>query len=205
MKYSSQLMIALMSASLLAPHAMAESQQPRIEKFPDVKSGDRFSYVNGVFLIRCNRWEVKDANKNGEIVSKCGDNTLYVTADSGNPVMAVNEKGETVAKFTPFYPELSFPLFVGKKWSGKYKAHQGRTDWSGDMTCESTAFEEVRVAAGKFNAFRIECANKWDSGILFINGTKKSTSWYAPEINLIIRSVNEDSKWSYEVAGTGWL
>lgn len=201
MKHVAQLIIALISASCFYHNAVAESQPPKAERYPEVKPGDRFSYVDGVSLIKCNSWEVKDANKGGVIMSKCGDNALYVTADSGNLVMAVNDKGDTVAKFTPFYPELSFPLFVGKKWSGKYNTHQSGIDVSGDLACESTAFEEVHVAAGKFGAFRIECVNKWDSGIVFIRGTIKSTHWYAPAIHLKVRSVSEESKWSYEIAG----
>lgn len=204
MKFTVKMLIMLISVSFACQYAVAQSQQPKVDKHPDIKPGDRFAYVNGVFLLKCNRWEVKESDKSGHIVSKCGENTMYVASDTGNPIMAVNDKGETVARFSPYFPALSFPLYVGKKWSGKYDGQQGRLRWTGDVSCESTAFEEVQVAAGKFGAFRIECANKWDSGIVFINGTKKSTSWYAPEAKLIVKSINDDSDWNYELSGTGW-
>ena len=202
MKYFFQLIFSLISISFVCHAAIAENQQPRAERYTDAKQGDRFSYVNGVSLIKCNHWEVKEANKNGEIVSKCGDNALYVAADNGNLIMAMNDKGDTVVKFTPFFPELSFPLFVGRKWSSKYSGQEGIVKWTGDMSCEATAFEEIKVAAGKFDAFRIECLNKWDSGIVFIHGTRKSTHWYAPAVHLKVKSINEENRWSYEVAGT---
>lgn len=203
MKPVFQLMLALTAGLFLCRPVLAQAQAPRVEKYPEVKPGARFSYVNGVFLLKCNQWEVKGASLEGQIVSKCGTNTMYVTADSGNPIRAVNDKGETVAKFMPYYPGLSFPLYVGKKWSGKYNAQQGSQEWFGELSCESTAFEKIQVAAGKFEAFRIECVNKWDSGIIFINGKKKATTWYAPSINMIIKSINDDSQWNYELANAG--
>lgn len=201
MKPLSHLMLALIAGMVMYRPALAQAQAPRVETYPAAKQGVHFSYVNGVFLLKCNQWEVKGANLEGQIVNKCGANTMYVTADAGNPIRAVNDKGQTVAKFMPYYPGLSFPLYVGKKWSGKYNAEQGSKEWYGELSCESKAFEKIQVAAGKFDAFRIECVNKWDTGIIFINGTKKATTWYAPSINIIVKSVNDDSEWDYELAG----
>lgn len=194
---------ALVSAAMLCHSALAQNPVQRVEKYPDAKPGAHFSYVNGVFLLKCNRWEVKEANKNGEIVSQCGANTMYVTADAGNPIKSVNDKGETVARFTPFYPDVSFPLFVGKKWTGKYSGEEGSKKWTGDVSCEAVALENVAVKAGNLQAFRIECVDKWDAGIIFINGKKKSTRWFAPAVGLIVKSINEDSQWNVEVESAG--
>ena len=195
-------LLALLASLCIGQLAWAETPSPTVEKYPTAKPGGGFSYVNGVFLVKCNRWKVSDTTASGLIASKCGDNTMYVTADSGNPVMSVNGKQETVAKFTPFYPDTAFPLFVGRKWTGKYTGQEGNyIKWSGDLSCEATAFESVLVAAGKFDAFRIECQDKWDAGIIFMHGTKKSTRWYAPSVNFVIKSVNDDAKWDYEAAG----
>lgn len=193
-------LIALLSLGAVCHTASAQDQPPKVEKYTGGAAGTRFSYVNGVFLLKCNRWEVKEVNKSGEIVSKCGNNTMYVTAENGNPIRSVNDKGETVAKFAPFYPDVTFPLFVGKKWSGKYSGEEGSKKWTSEVSCEAAAFEEVTVAAGKFPAYRIECVDKWDAGIIFINGKKKSTRWYAPSVGLIVKSINEDKHWNTEVA-----
>lgn len=202
MKCFAQLFGSLIAASCLCHFALADNQQPRAERFPEGKAGTRFAYVDGVFSLKCNRWEVKEVRKGGEIVSKCGASTIVVTAD-GNPVMALNDQGEIVSKLTPFLPQLSFPLFVGRKWSGKYDGQEGRfKKWHGDMSCEATAFEPVQVAAGRFDSFRIECVN--EARILFIRRAIKTSNWYAPSIGMIIKSVNEDSKWDYQLAGSDW-
>lgn len=194
-------LIALISASSLCQPSMAEDQSKRAEKPPEIKVGAHVSYVNGIPLLKCNRWEIKEANKNGEIISQCGGNTSYMTAAQGNPIRSVNDKGETVLKFTPFYQDLSFPLFTGKKWASKYSGQEGAKKWDSELVCESAAFEDVSVATGKLQAFRIECVDNWDTGLPFINGKKKSTRWYAPTLGLIVKSINEDSRFNYEVAG----
>lgn len=193
----------LVSTAVFCHTALAQNPTQRVEKYPDAKPGAHFSYVNGVFLLKCNRWEVKEVNKNGEIISTCGGNTMHVTADAGNPIKSINDKGETVARFTPFYPDVSFPLFVGKKWTGKYSGEEGSKKWTGDVSCEAVALEDVAVKAGKLQAFRIECVDKWDAGIIFINGKKKSTRWFAPAVGLIVKSINEDSQWNVEVESAG--
>ena len=190
-----------MAALSLSHQATADTPAPVAQSYPAAKPGAEFSFVNGAFLLKCQRWTVLETNAEGLIVSKCGDNTMYVTAANGNPVMTLNGNHEIVAKFTPFYPDTAFPLFVGKTWSAKYKGQEGSfTKWSGDLSCEVQAFEHVTVAAGKFDAFRISCIDHWDTGIIFLHGTKKSTRWYAPAVHFTVKSVNEDSKWDYEAS-----
>ena len=113
-KRFARLCCPLMATFFLCHMAMADGPQPRAERLPEGQPGTRFCYADGVFSLKCNRWKVKEVRKDGEIVSKCGDITIVVT-DDGNTVMAVNDKGETVSKLTPFLPQLSFPLFVGRK------------------------------------------------------------------------------------------
>jgi len=188
--------------TLTCQPVLAQSTSPIVEKYPATKPGAGFTFVDGAFLVKCNHWKVIDRNTGGLIVSTCGDYTMYVTAENGNPVRTLNARHETVAQFVPYYPDTSFPLFVGKKWTGKYNGQEGSfIKWSGELDCAATAFEPVQVAAGKYEAYRIECSDKWDAGIIFMHGIKKSTRWYAPSVNMIIKSVNADSKWNYELAG----
>lgn len=178
--------------------AGAEPAPAPAERFPRPVIGAHFAYVDGVFKLGCNRWVVKDISAAGDVTSRCGANALTVTAD-GNPVEAVNAQGDVVARFAPFLPQLSFPLQVGKKWSGHYDGQEGRFKrWSGDMACEAAAFEPVRVAAGTFDAFRIECVTR--VRILFVHQTVKATNWYAPAAGMIVKSVNDDSGWNFELA-----
>ena len=183
-----------------APTAASAASTPALaERFPPPRIGARFAYVDGVFKLRCNRWVVHDVSASGDITSRCGASSLTVTAD-GNPVAALDEQGDVVARFAPFLPQLSFPLQVGKKWSGHYDGQEGRfKHWSGDMACEAAAFEPVRIAAGSFDAFRIECVTQ--VRVLFLHQVVKSTNWYAPAAGMIVKSVNDDSGWDMELAG----
>lgn len=192
---------ALALAGVCSTPAGASSLAPRAETIVPVKAGDSVTFMDGVFTVKCNRWEVKEVdNGSGQTVIACGENTNFLTTDARNPVKAVNGQGKTVASFTPFYPELSFPLHVGKKWTGQYKGQKGWERWTGDVACEAAAFESVTTKAGTVEAFRINCVDNWDAGIIFLNGTAKSTRWYAPSLGLIVKSVHEDSDWNYEIA-----
>ena len=201
MKHVYRSMLIVLAALANVHCEAADHVAPVAEKYPGATPGAEFSFVNGAFLLTCLRWKVLETNADGLIVSQCGDNTMYATAANGNPVMTLNGKHEIVAKFTPFYPDTTFPLFVGKKWSGKYEGQEGSyRKWSGDLSCEVKSFESIQVVAGKFDAFRIDCIDRWDAGIIFLHGTRKSTRWYAPAIHFTVKSVNEDSKWDYEAA-----
>ena len=126
-KRFARLCCPLMATFFLCHMAMADGPQPRAERFPEGQPGTRFSYADGVFSLKCNRWKVKEVRKDGEIVSKCGDNTIVVT-DDGNPVMAVNDKGEAVSKLTPFLPQLSFPCsLAGRTLETMARRHELRS------------------------------------------------------------------------------
>lgn len=193
------LVLGLLGAGLaMAQGAPAAASAPTVDRFPKAVIGARFAYVDGVFKVKCNRWSVKEVSAAGDITSRCGDNAMVVNAD-GNPVSATDDSGSVVAKFTPFMPQLSFPLQVGRKWSGRYEGQEGRFKrWSGDMACEAAAYEPVKVAAGTFDAFRIDCVT--DVKVMFIHKTVRSTNWYAPAVGLIVKSSNDDASWDFEVA-----
>jgi hypothetical protein len=191
---------ALAGAQSMPPTPMsAPLTTPTADRFPRPVLGAHFAYVDGVFKIRCNRWSVEEISAAGDITSRCGDNAMTVTAD-GNAVSALDDQGGVVAKFTPFLPQLSFPMSVGRKWSGHYDGQEGRFKrWSGDMDCEAAAFEPVHVAAGTVDAFRIECVTQVKV-MAFMKSTIRSTNWYAPSLGMVVKSVNEDSAWNFELA-----
>lgn len=190
--------------SLLCGSANAAPRSPErpfAQRPPDARVGDRVTYSNGLAAIKCNVWEVTEPNREGEVVSKCGGNTLYSTIDNRNLIRVVNDRGETVIDTAPFYPALSFPLYVGSKWSGKYEGRQGMNKWSSDVACEAVAYEPVQVAAGKFDAFRVECVDRWKVDGSPMHGMRKGTSWYAPAVGVTVKSVNDDSRLNTELAG----
>lgn len=89
---------------------------------------------------------------------------------------------------------LSFPLEVGKKWNHKYgftnKTNQNKGRIQQDT--EVLAYEKVTVAAGTFDAFRIESKGFWNNDANQRSGRSKSVYWYAPAARSIVRTEYED-------------
>ncbi len=66
------------------------------------------------------------------------------------------------------------------------------------MSCEVADFAKVNVAAGDFDAFRIECKDRWK--VADAESSVTSTTWYAPELGAVVKSVNyEDPRWNTEL------
>jgi hypothetical protein len=103
----------------------------------------------------------------------------------------VNEDG-TRTKFTGARRRvLDFPLFFGKEWSNMLKAapHKGvsrEKDFLEEYVV--AAYEDVKVAAGTFKAFRIEYQNK-ETGRMV--QTARATFWYSPEVKAIVKRTAE--------------
>jgi len=90
--------------------------------------------------------------------------------------------------------QLDFPLEVGKRWRYtsdwffKPKGSQG----SNAYEVRVSAFEKVRVAAGEFDAFKLEStariSGKSPIGSIY-EGERTETYWYAPAARAIVKSV----------------
>ena len=102
-----------------------------------------------------------------------------------------------VISFDPFYPELSFPLFEGKQWTGHYVGYSAATiiPWSADISCKVTDyFPEPQPA------FRIECEEHWH--VALIGGTTHTVRWYSPVYGAVVRVVNrEHPEWNERLKG----
>jgi len=111
------------------------------------------------------------------------DTHLYDKA-TGNMV-AILRMGKEANVFEPHEGTFSWPLYLGKSWTASYTAHDRQRGMSiGPVKVEYrvAAYEDVVVPAGSWKAFRIES----ESG-----SSAFSTIWYAPEISLIVKKVNE--------------
>ena len=117
---------------------------------------------------------------------------------------------------------LSFPLTAGKTWDLHYteqqpnKAHRSE-EWDTKYTV--VGYEAVEVAAGKFNALKIEAEGHWTAeiepsqtvvqgaqssaaGVSMVTQTQKTADrtasgrtykafWYVPEVRRWVKSVEE--------------
>lgn len=84
-------------------------------------------------------------------------------------------------------PYFAFPLEPGKTWKGvvDYPSPFGSLMINVNMTTRALDWEEITVPAGKFRALKIEANGRSVGGP--INGTRKVTLWYAPEVANYVR------------------
>lgn len=102
----------------------------------------------------------------------------------------------------PYRGPFKFPLYVGKKWnythsSSKYK--QGTTGEVSviDSTVKVLSYEQVKVPAGTFWAYRIEENRS-------VRGAKSGrgyyvTVWYSPEVKNTVKSEEDNDVWNREL------
>ena len=114
-----------------------------------------------------------------------GIDTLVFDKATGNTV-ADFRMGKEATAYSPHDGTLSWPLYVDKSWTASYAYH----DHVNGMTVEPVkikhrvaAYEDVVVSAGAWKAFRIESETP--------DRNSFSTIWYAPDIKLIVKRVNE--------------
>jgi hypothetical protein len=68
-------------AAILSYPAFAETLPPADK--PSPKAGV-IEYDSQVMTQGCKRWEVTATDKDGSIISQCGDNIAYISATNGN-------------------------------------------------------------------------------------------------------------------------
>lgn len=168
---------------------------------PEPSPGDLHEFVGSVATIPCSSWEVLESTDADLVESACGDYRMYFKrSEQMNLHRVTTADGKELVRFDPAYPALQFPLAVGKHWRKPYAGHSLLEDiaWQGDVSCEVADFAKVNVAAGDFDAFRIECKDRWK--VADAESSVTSTTWYAPELGAVVKSVNyEDPRWNTEL------
>ena len=90
-------------------------------------------------------------------------------------------------------PDFTWPLAVGKKWSGKYGGlNQTRNgQFHEERECEAVAAETISVKAGSFLTIKIVCSGNFRSpaasGNVTLSGRTDSTYWYASEVKRTVK------------------
>lgn len=150
----------------------------------------------------CRRWTNKEVTKDGMLVSECKDLLLYRSvANSLNIVKLTKTNGDVLFEYAPYMPTMTFPLEVGKTWTGEYAGYTQDTGdkWKAKTQCEAVAFEKVKVVAGVFDAFRIDCVHHWRALLVF-SGETRSSQWYAPKLASIVKFVHDDAKYNHQLS-----
>jgi hypothetical protein len=110
-------------------------------------------------------------------------------------------------KTTGLYPNLDFPLWIGKTWNYETEVRRAYLPPSsmgsplrGQVDCAVKAVDKLTVKAGTFEAFRCEC----DCELLIGEGQYQSgcgtwTMWYAPDVKNVIQTQTASTSSSVEL------
>ena len=136
--------------------------------------------------------------KDGFYVFACPNRSYYFDT-TYNFTKAVDADGTVGGDYKPHFPGHSFPLWVGKEWRERFDGRAVNDRWSSDVRAKVAALEDVEVAAGRLQAYRIEFEDYWRSG--GNSGVSQYTHWYAPDVKRTVKSLNpQNAKWNFELA-----
>lgn len=196
-KHGSRCALALASL-LVVSFAHGQTATPKAEA-PQIKVGDYW------------KQEQKDKrtgsreSETSRTVSAVTQTAIEGTENDGKfsmtPELNPVESTSTLVTGEPRF--LNFPLEVGKRWSFKYNFSNKTNQNKGrvQLDAEVVAYEKVTVAAGSFDAFRIETKGYWNNDATRGNGRSKSTYWYAPTARTVVRTDYDDgyNNWTREL------
>ena len=193
MNYSSR-MFALagtaIAATLLASCATAP---PKASGYVAPPVGSTLTIVQrntGSYLAQMKVGEVQLPMTRGERTWE-GKQVITFSSPQGTLLEAPEPSGAWIAIVGPgdavlvkWDPPLAFswPLEVGKTWSGSYRATYGTSQpVLFDTTCNVSAYEDVTVPAGTFKVFRIVCTHSTG---------QEDTFWYSHELGINIKTTS---------------
>ena len=176
--------LGLLLAVTILPASICAQTLPKTVERPEVRVGDR--------------WKIERKDAKTKLVIQTDETAIGAVSATKLDVTINGAPGVMTPDLTLLdgprlaydngYQFLRFPLEIGKKWEFKTTWHnkgngnKGRTE----MEVAVKSQEKVRVAAGEFEALRIE-------GVGYMNfstgGSRRVqvTYWYAPAAKAIVR------------------
>jgi hypothetical protein len=177
-----------------------------IAERPKLTKGDRWDYVRREKAVSYEFIEEKDGHLVFHIQWDDGTKETEIRTLDLNFLKNLDNKDEMTEEVTPFRGPLSFPLWVGKKWSYTFQTSRTRraTSMSADRDSDSdvkvVAYEQIKVPAGTFWAFKIEEVRR-------IRGAKGPramlgyhvTVWYTPDVKGNVKIEQDDDVYNREL------
>lgn len=195
------LLFFLMLGALLPAAAQAPAE--RIEG-PAVKVGDVWIYN------KLEGWNNVLEDISVVRVKRVGPEGIFMEAtglDGSNPALIQRTADFNLVriqapKFTkttlPYYPNFSFPLWVGKTWKGKVafeSTDQPGKEVHAELEGRVVGFESVTVPSGTFFALKIELGGSYRARNLegSWTGRIEDTLWYSPQVRNAVRYEYKDT------------
>lgn len=117
-----------------------------------------------------------------------GTNIHVFDRASRSWIAVLDSHSKEILANEPHEGKFSSPLWVGKSWTSRFTRHErfrGKSFYDVTFIWKVTAYEDVRVPAGTFKAYKIEA---WPDSRAPI---RKQVYWYAPEVKLIVKEFTE--------------
>ena len=165
---------------------------PRELPAPALQVGDEWHYVKRSALtgltIDQARVRVTAAGPDGYTVAEEWQTAGPVAARFDRNLNPLRS-GDWV--YEPAYPRFSFPLAIGKTWSGEVISSEVPARRYARLRQRLKAnvrgWERVTVSAGTFTALRIDIAVTWsDTDNAQVWGNSAETFWYATEVRNMV-------------------
>jgi hypothetical protein len=117
----------------------------------------------------------------GKKVMAFSDGTVTNYTDPRRRLLATIRGTALAESYQPYYTTADWPLFVGKSWANRYTYRdeaRGRSFDNVQQDAKVEAYEDVKVPAGTFKAFKIGIGDQafW------------VTTWYAPDLGLFVKT-----------------
>lgn len=121
----------------------------------------------------------------GQGIDSAGEEEGFLVYDLELNGLARFKDGEEIRSASPCIRTFSWPLFVGKKWIASYDFFDKERGPFRDMRdfVRVESYEEVKVPAGIFQAFKIK---RVGAGNTFID-------YYAPSIKMTVKTIRDQA------------
>ena len=161
------------------------------EELIDWKVGTKFSYIQkDLWNKEINRWQESVVRKDGEnfVVEYTDQQSSieYIVSPTGNYTRPMPRAAGTFS-----YTLVKIPMIEGAEWDYRYHYIGSNMNMPAQISrqCKAGKMEELEVPAGKFSARKYECKGSWTS-TAGSAGTGNKTAWFAPNIGVVIKSID---------------
>lgn len=159
---------------------------------PVTNVGDSWSYKTrdgrtGLVLSENTRMVTQVANNQNIILSKNVSGAVANIIETAD----MNTISQDTTRFTPNTGHFVFPLTVGKTWVAKTEYETPNYRGSQELNVTVVGYEEVKVLAGTFPAFKIILKGYYNSNVG--TGSIDIVRWYAPSVRRIVKEEYKDT------------